>query len=108
MTDPVQALALWKIREDGAGLAGVSRQRPAYPGWEDAAVPPAKLGAYLRDFDALLAEHGLDGLPYGHFGDGCVHTRIDFPLTDPGVARLSDLRRAGRGAGRRLRRLDVG
>ncbi len=84
VTDPVQALALWKIREDGAGLAGVSLSRPAYPGWEDAAVPPARLGAYLRDFDALLAEHGLDGLPYGHFGDGCVHTRIDFPLTDPG------------------------
>ena len=77
VSDPVQALALWKIREDGAGLAGVSLSRPAYAGWEDAAVPPAKLGAYLRDFDALLAEHGLDGLPYGHFGDGCVHTRID-------------------------------
>ena len=79
-----QALALWKIREDGAGLAGVSLAQPAYAGWEDAAVPPAHLGAYLRDFDALLTEHGLDGLPYGHFGDGCVHVRIDFPLTDDG------------------------
>ena len=44
VTDPVQALALWKIREDGAGLAGVSLAGPAYPGWEDAAVPPAQLG----------------------------------------------------------------
>ena len=84
VTDPVQALALWRIREDGAGLAGVSLARPAYGGWEDAAVPPSQLGAYLRDFDALLREHRLDGLPYGHFGDGCVHVRIDFPLTDPG------------------------
>jgi len=84
VADPVQALALWRIREDGAGLAGVSLARPAYGGWEDAAVPPSRLGAYLRDFDALLDEHGLDGLPYGHFGDGCVHVRIDFPLTDPG------------------------
>ena len=84
VTDPVQALALWRIREDGAGLAGVSLARPAYGGWEDAAVPPSRLGAYLRDFDGLLADHGLDGLPYGHFGDGCVHVRIDFPLTDPG------------------------
>ncbi|MFP5281991.1 MAG: FAD-binding and (Fe-S)-binding domain-containing protein, partial [Actinomycetes bacterium] len=82
--DPVQALALWKIREDGAGLAGVSLPSPAYPGWEDAAVPPESLGAYLRDFDGLLATHGLQGLPYGHFGDGCVHVRIDFPLTEPG------------------------
>ena len=82
--DPRQALALWKIREDGAGLAGVSLASPAYPGWEDAAVPPEHLGSYLRDFDALLDQHGLDGLPYGHFGDGCVHVRIDFPLTSEG------------------------
>ena len=84
ISDPAQALALWKIREDGAGLAGVSLTRPAYAGWEDAAVPPQVLGRYLRDFDALLRDHGLDGLPYGHFGDGCVHVRIDFPLTEPG------------------------
>ncbi len=84
VADPAQALALWKIREDGAGLAGVSLADPAYPGWEDAAVPPAQLGAYLRDFDALLSQYGLHGLPYGHFGDGCVHVRIDFPLTRVG------------------------
>lgn len=81
VTDPQITAALWKIRADGAGLAGVSLAQPAYAGWEDAAVPPARLGAYLRDFDALLARHGLEGLPYGHFGDGCVHCRIDFPLT---------------------------
>ncbi len=82
--NPAQALALWKIREDGAGLGAVSLPTPAYPGWEDAAVPPQHLGSYLRDFDALLAEFGLRGLPYGHFGDGCVHVRIDFPLTRSG------------------------
>ncbi|WP_425562477.1 FAD-binding and (Fe-S)-binding domain-containing protein [Microlunatus ginsengisoli] len=86
--DPLEAAALWKIREDGAGLAGVSLPTPAYAGWEDAAVPPAKLGAYLRDFDALMTERGLLGLPYGHFGDGCVHIRIDFPLTSPGGSEL--------------------
>ncbi|WP_246292925.1 FAD-binding and (Fe-S)-binding domain-containing protein [Naumannella cuiyingiana] len=84
VTDAAQARALWKIREDGAGLAQVSLGAPAYPGWEDAAVRPEHLGAYLRDFDALLTEHELQGLPYGHFGDGCVHCRIDFPLTSPG------------------------
>ena len=87
VSDPAQALALWKIREDGAGLAGISLARPAYPGWEDAAVPAQHLGSYLRDFDRLLIDHGLDGLPYGHFGDGCVHVRIDFPLTEEGGAR---------------------
>ena len=75
------ARALWRVREDGAGLGGrTPAGAPAWPGWEDAAVPPQHLGAYLRDFGALMREHGLDGLIYGHFGDGCVHVRIDFPL----------------------------
>jgi FAD/FMN-containing dehydrogenase/Fe-S oxidoreductase len=75
------ARALWRVREDGAGLGGrTPAGAPAWPGWEDAAVPPQHLGAYLRDFGALMREHGLDGLLYGHFGDGCVHVRIDFPL----------------------------
>jgi FAD/FMN-containing dehydrogenase/Fe-S oxidoreductase len=77
---PAEQAALWRIREDGAGLAARSLARPAHSGWEDAAVPPDRLGAYLRDFDALLTGHGLDGVPYGHFGDGCVHVRIDFEL----------------------------
>ena len=83
------ARALWRIREDGAGLGGrTPAGEPAWPGWEDAAVPPAKLGAYLRDFATLLQEHGLDTLAYGHFGDGCVHARIDFPLSSrAGVLR---------------------
>ena len=81
VSDPQITASLWKIRSDGAGLAGISLDRPAYAGWEDAAVPPDRLGDYLRAFDELLASHGLQGLPYGHFGDGCVHCRIDFPLT---------------------------
>ncbi len=77
------ATALWRIREDGAGLGGrTPAGEPGWPGWEDAAVPPERLGDYLRDFDALMADHGVDGLLYGHFGDGCVHVRIDLPLAD--------------------------
>ena len=85
LTDPAEAAAMWRIREDGAGFGGRSPAgAPAWAGWEDAAVPPERLGAYLRDFEALLAGHGLDGIPYGHFGDGCVHVRIDFPFDQPG------------------------
>ncbi|HEY9293348.1 MAG TPA: FAD-binding and (Fe-S)-binding domain-containing protein [Microlunatus sp.] len=85
--DPAQAARLWKIREDGAGLASVSLSRPAHAGWEDTAVPPEHLGSYLRRFEELMTEHGVEGLPYGHFGDGCVHIRIDFPLwEDDGAA----------------------
>jgi FAD/FMN-containing dehydrogenase/Fe-S oxidoreductase len=81
VTDPAEAAAIWRIREDGAGLAArTSDGHPAHAGWEDAAVPVERLGAYLRDFDALLDQHGLQCVPYGHFGDGCVHGRIDFPF----------------------------
>nr|WP_235866441.1 FAD-binding and (Fe-S)-binding domain-containing protein [Serinibacter arcticus] len=84
-TDKAKSAALWRIRADGVGLAGrTPAGRQAWPGWEDAAVPPENLGAYLRDFDALLAQYGVDGLPYGHFGDGCIHVRIDLPLDRPG------------------------
>ena len=78
------AAALWRVREDGAGLGGrTPDNKPAWPGWEDAAVPPERLGGYLREFRALLGSYALDGLLYGHFGDGCVHVRIDFPLDHP-------------------------
>ncbi|WP_374106972.1 FAD-binding and (Fe-S)-binding domain-containing protein [Mumia sp. zg.B17] len=83
VTDVAEQAALWRIREEGAGLAARSLSRPAYAGWEDAAVPPARLGAYLREFEALLRQYDLDGVPYGHFGDGCVHVRIDFPFAAP-------------------------
>lgn len=90
VTDPAGQRALWRIREDAAGTATrMPDGSEAWPGWEDCAVPPARLGAYLRDFRALLAEHGLRGTPYGHFGDGCVHVRIDFDLIGAdGVARF--------------------
>ena len=82
--DQRQAAAIWRVREDGAGLvARPAGGRAYHAGWEDAAVPPDRLGSYLRGFEALLAEHGLHGLPYGHFGDGCVHIRLDFRFDAP-------------------------
>ena len=47
-------------------------------------MPPARLGDYFRDLLALYDEFGFssDTMPslYGHFGQGCVHTRIPFDL----------------------------
>ncbi|CAL9445062.1 putative protein [Streptomyces sp. enrichment culture] len=90
VTDPAGQRALWRVREDASGTATrMPDGSEAWPGWEDCAVPPARLGAYLRDFRALLADHGLRGLPYGHFGDGCIHVRIDFDLIgEAGIARF--------------------
>ena len=84
--------AIWRIREDGAGLATrLPGGGEAFPGFEDAAVPPEQLASYLKGFDALLADHGRRGVHYGHYGEGCVHIRVDFDFrSERGV---SDFRR---------------
>jgi FAD/FMN-containing dehydrogenase/Fe-S oxidoreductase len=88
VTDTPKARALWRIREAGAGI--VSRLpdgAQAWAGWEDSSVPPEHLADYLRDLYAVLEAHGLRGIPYGHFGEGCVHIRIDFALgSEDGVS----------------------
>ncbi|HEX7052800.1 MAG TPA: FAD-binding and (Fe-S)-binding domain-containing protein [Burkholderiales bacterium] len=81
---------LWSIRETGASATalalGGKRPDPVV-GWEDAAVDPMRLGEYLREFRLLVARYGYRTSIYGHFGDGCVHARIDFQLrTREGVA----------------------
>ncbi len=92
VTTQAEQRALWRIREDASGTATrMPDGSEAWPGWEDCAVPPARLGGYLRDFRALLVQHGLRGAPYGHFGDGCIHVRIDFDLLTPaGIGRFRD------------------
>lgn len=77
--------ALWRVREDGAGLIANPPGGPrSVPGWEDAAVAPDALADYIAGYRSLLAQYGLRGVVYGHFGAGCVHTRIDFDLTSEG------------------------
>lgn len=89
VSDAKEAARLWAIRADGAGLAGRTPDgRECWPGWEDAAVPPARLGAYLREFDVLMEQHGVTGQPFGHFGDGCIHVRLDIPLATEGGPAL--------------------
>ncbi len=86
--DPGEQHDLWVLRESGLGAtAHVPGQALTWEGWEDAAVAPERLGAYLRDFRALLDRHGYACDLYGHFGDGCVHTRIDFDLASDAGTR---------------------
>lgn len=85
-----EATRLWAVRADGAGLAGrTASNEQAWPGFEDSAVPPERLGEYLRALEGLMAAHHVDGMAYGHFGDGCVHLRLDMPLTEGGAALRS-------------------
>ncbi|HEX8908014.1 MAG TPA: FAD-binding and (Fe-S)-binding domain-containing protein, partial [Anaeromyxobacteraceae bacterium] len=80
--DPGEERIAWKVRESGLGAtARVPGQKDTWEGWEDSAVPVDRLGRYLRDLRALFEKHGYGCSLYGHFGQGCVHTRIDFDLT---------------------------
>lgn len=81
-TQAEEAGRIWSVREAALGASVFVPGEPlAWEGWEDAAVPPDKLGSYLRDLHALLDKYGYDTALYGHFGQGCVHSRIDFDLT---------------------------
>jgi FAD/FMN-containing dehydrogenase/Fe-S oxidoreductase len=76
-----QQKAVWEIRESGLGTTAFSQPLgETWPGWEDSAVPPDKFGLYLRKFRTLLNQYQYDGAVYGHFGQGCLHVRINFDL----------------------------
>jgi FAD/FMN-containing dehydrogenase/Fe-S oxidoreductase len=87
--DPHQETLIWKIRESGLGATAHPSGGPStWPGWEDSAVPPEKVGSYLRSLRTLLQQHGYECDLYGHFGQGCIHTRIDFDFkTAEGIAK---------------------
>jgi FAD/FMN-containing dehydrogenase/Fe-S oxidoreductase len=78
---------IWKIREGGLGATAFPPDgTDHWPGWEDSAVPPDKVASYVRDLRKLYEKHQLKGAMYGHFGQGCIHSRISFDLrSEPGI-----------------------
>ena len=79
VSDPQEMRELWRIREASAGVVTrLPDGGEAWPNWEDSAVPPENLADYLRDLYALMDKYSLRGIPFGHFGEGCVHVRISF------------------------------
>src|SRR5512147_2199926 len=75
--DPEREQKMLRARE--AGLGVTARPPDDREGWEDSAVSPERLGDYLRDLKQLFEEFDYDHPSlYGHFGQGCVHTRIPF------------------------------
>jgi FAD/FMN-containing dehydrogenase/Fe-S oxidoreductase len=80
-TDPRQARRIWDVRESSLGVTSHVPGEPLHwEGFEDSAVAPEKLGAYLRDLRKLMNAYGYDGAFYGHFGHACIHTRMDYDL----------------------------
>jgi FAD/FMN-containing dehydrogenase/Fe-S oxidoreductase len=74
-----EAARVWHVRESALGaMVFVPGEPDRWEGWEDAAVPPMQLSAYLRKLVALMAEYGYSSPLYGHYGQGCVHQRINF------------------------------
>jgi FAD/FMN-containing dehydrogenase/Fe-S oxidoreductase len=86
-----EAERVWKVRESGLGASVFVPGEPSgWEGWEDSAVPPAMLGAYLRELFHLIDQYGYRSPMYGHFGQGCVHLRITFDFkTADGIAKYS-------------------
>jgi FAD/FMN-containing dehydrogenase/Fe-S oxidoreductase len=81
---PEEAASVWHVRESALGaMVFVPGEPDRWEGWEDAAVPPAQLGNYLRAINKLMTEYGYRSPLYGHYGQGCVHTRINFDFTSP-------------------------
>ena len=87
--DPKQAEMIWKVRESGLGATTrIPGAAQTWPGWEDSAAPPERFADYLRDLRKLIDRYDYTSAFYGHFGQGCLHTRIDFDLvTADGIAR---------------------
>jgi len=89
---PEDAARVWYVRECAlAAMVFVPGEPDRFEGWEDAAVPPDRLGAYLRGISALMAKYGYSSPLYGHYGQGCVHMRINFDFrTEPGLRKFRE------------------
>ncbi len=87
-----EARHVWSLRESGPRAAAFAPGAKAqWEGWDDAAVAPEKLGAYLRDIRKLLDEYEYTGAFYGHYGHGCIHMRVSFDFqSEQGIRKYGE------------------
>jgi FAD/FMN-containing dehydrogenase/Fe-S oxidoreductase len=84
--DPQHQTDIWEIRKQAIGSTRIPQEHAGLAGWEDAAVHPSRLSDYLRDYQELLDRYGYHGVLFGHFGQGCIHNRLDLDiLTREGI-----------------------
>jgi FAD/FMN-containing dehydrogenase/Fe-S oxidoreductase len=86
------AESVWKVRESALGATVCVPGEPdRWEGWDDAGIPPIHLGTYLRKLNALMSEYGYRSPLYGHYGQGCVHLRINFDFrTTEGLRKFRE------------------
>jgi FAD/FMN-containing dehydrogenase/Fe-S oxidoreductase len=78
--DPHEQKEVWHIREVAIDASRIPGVEDAVAAWEDAAVPPAQVGNYLREFYKIVEKHQYRSTVFGHFGDGCIHCRLTADL----------------------------
>ncbi|HET7386040.1 MAG TPA: FAD-binding and (Fe-S)-binding domain-containing protein [Nocardioidaceae bacterium] len=78
--DPRHQSDIWEIRRGAIGSTRIPQEHAGLPGWEDAAVHPANLAPYLRDYQDLLDRYDYHAPLFGHFGQGCIHNRLDLDI----------------------------
>ncbi len=67
---------VWDLRKAGLGLlSNVPGDAKPAPVIEDTAVDVKDLPAYIEEFNAILAKHGLYSVHYAHAGSGELHLR---------------------------------
>jgi FAD/FMN-containing dehydrogenase/Fe-S oxidoreductase len=88
-TDEAEQQKVWDVREAGLGATAFVPGEPlTWEGWEDSAVAPEKVGGYLRDLCKLYEKYEYRSALYGHFGQGCIHCRVNFDLmSEPGIRK---------------------
>ena len=67
---------VWNLRKAALGLlANIPGDAKPVAVIEDTAIDPEDMPAYVREFDEILARHGLSAVHYGHAASGELHLR---------------------------------
>ncbi len=102
VTDPTAQEHIWAARRLGIGRAqaavtdrAAGRDPRPVPFIEDPAVPPDRLGDFVREARAMLRDEQVLAIWYGHASVGCLHIRPMMDLSRP--AEVRQMRRLAEG-----------
>ena len=83
LLDRASQANVWSVRKNGLGLLmSMHGDAKPLPFVEDTAVDPENMGAFVRQFDEIVRNHGTEAAYYGHASVGCLHIRPVVSLKD--------------------------